>query len=497
MMKNWSSRFYPMVSRFLLLCAALLLFGCNKDAPTVDSEPPPPSVTEPTLQYPSKEMRAVWVTTAWGLDWPLGDYNEATQKQKYIQYLDKFKELKINTIFFQVRAMGDAYYDSAFEPWATSITGTRGKNPGYDVLKFLIDEAHARDIKFHAWMNPYRIATRANAGTPYPPLHSSIDPSWVVNHEKIQIYNPARPEVRQRIVDIIKELLTKYNVDGVHLDDYFYPDPSSAGTMVSDQADYETYGAGFGNIQDWRRSNVNKAIEDIFTAIVATKPQVVFSISPAASRSYNLNTLYADVVKWCQGGWVDVLIPQLYQEIGNASNDFQTNLGTWAQFSYDAALVIGHGLYRFGDPSAPEAFQSTGELERQLNMARRNRKVVGSAMYSARYLLDNRIGITNRLAELYADPPVMPFVGRETVPAPAPPTNVRIEGDQLRWNVSGNVRSVVYYFPTTATGNVRVGKVLTVTDENSVAISQNGGYVVSTINVDNKESAYADVVERR
>lgn len=484
----------------LLFFAMLLLFGCNKDAPVIDtgggggggSTP-----TTPGLQYPSKEMRAVWVTTAWGLDWPLGDYNETSQKQKYIQYLEKCQELKINTIFFQVRAMGDAYYESAYEPWATSITGTRGNNPGYDVLKFMIDEAHARGIEFHAWMNPYRIATRANNSTPYPALHSSINSAWVTSHEKIQIYNPARPEVRQRIVDIIKELLNKYNVDGIHLDDYFYPDPSSAGVMVSDQSDYEAYGAGFPNIADWRRSNVNKAIEDIHAAIVATKPQVVFSISPAASRNYNLNTLYADVVKWCQEGWVDLLIPQLYQEIGNPNNDFQANLGTWTQFSYDAAVVIGHALYRFGDPVAPSAFQSVAELERQINMAKRNNKVVGSAMYSARYLIDNRIGITNKLADLYREPAVMPFLGREIAPAPATPTNVRIEGDQLLWSTSGGVKSVVYYFPTSSVGGSRQGKVLAVTGGNSIAITQNGGYTVSTLNVDHKESAHSEIVEKR
>lgn len=473
------------------------IYSCSKDSPGDTPEPEPPIISPNILQYPAKEMRAVWLTTAWGLDWPLGDYTVAGQRQKYLAYLDKFQEMNINTIFFQVRAMGDAYYVSDYEPWATSITGIRGKDPGYDILKFLIDEAHARGIEFHAWMNPYRIATRANNGTAYPPLHSSIDPSWVVSHEKIQIYNPAREEVRKRIADIVKELITKYNVDGVHLDDYFYPDPSSAGAMVSDQADYEAYGTGFSSIEAWRRANVDKAIEGIHDAIVATKPEVVFSISPAASRAYNLNTLYADVAKWCQEGWLDLLIPQLYQEIGNSVNDFQTNLGVWTQFAYAVPVVIGHGYYRFGDPAAPAAFQSTAELEKQMNMAKRNAKVVGSAMYSARYITDNKIGITNKLQQLYTRPGVMPFLGRSSASAPAVPSNIRINGNQLVWNTSGDVRTVVYYFPPAAPGAVREGEVLAITAGTSLNITKAGGYSLTTLDADHQESNKSDVIEKQ
>jgi|SRR5690606_33813 len=472
------------------------IYSCSKDSPGDTPEPELPGPDPNGLVYPAKEMRAVWLTTAWGLDWPLGDYTVAGQRQKYLAYLNKFKEMNVNTIFFQVRAMGDAYYASDYEPWATSITGTRGKDPGYDILTFLIEEAHARDIKFHAWMNPYRIATRANNGTAYPPLHSSINASWVVSHEKIQIYNPAREEVRKRIADIVKELISKYDVDGVHLDDYFYPDPSSAGVMVSDQADYETYGSGFSTIQAWRRANVDRAIEGIHNAIVATKPGVVFSISPAASKDYNYNTLYADVAKWCQQGWLDLLIPQLYQEIGNNYNDFQTNLGIWTQFAYDVPVVIGHGFYKFGDSAQPAAFQSTTELEKQIDMAKKNKKIVGSAMYSAKYVLDNKIGITDKLSSLYEKPGVMPFLGRSNDAAPTSAANVRIEGNQLKWSTSGNVKSVVYYFPVVASGADRKGEVLAITEEHTIAVDKKGGYSVATLGVDHQESKPSDLVEK-
>lgn len=476
-------------------CLAFVLNSCNKEKDNlVKPKPKPePPTTETKMSFPKKEMRAVWISTAWGLDWPIGVYGEAQQKQAYIKMLDKFKALNMNTIFFQVKAMGDAYYNSPYEPWASSITGTRGKVPTYDVMKFLIEEAHARGIEFHAWVNPYRIATRANAGSSYPNLHESIKPEWIVSHEKIQIYNPALPEVRTRLADIIKDLIVKYDVDGVHFDDYFYPDPSSAGQMVTDQGDYEKYGQGYSSIDAFRRGNVDKAIQGVYNVIVSTKPGVVFSISPAASKDYNYKTLYADIAKWCQEGWVDLLIPQLYQEIGNKSNDFQTNLASWSQFSYKAALVVGHGFYRFGDATAPSAFQSTLELDRQFDLTRRNVKVQGNAMYSAKYIMDNKILITDKLASIYKNPAVMPFIGRATVPAPVEVQNVKIENGLLKWTAPADGKSVVYYFPNLKSE----GKVLAITKENSFTISENGFYSVSAVNSDSQESKPSLVLEKK
>ncbi|MBK5196241.1 MAG: family 10 glycosylhydrolase, partial [Proteiniphilum sp.] len=421
---------------YYILLFTLILIGCSKETDDIENIDPDPSVT---LTFPNKEMRAVWMVTAWELDWPRGDHNVETQKQQYITYLEKFEQLNINALFFQVKGMGDAFYDSPYEPWSESISGVRGKDPGYDILTFMIDEAHKRDIEFHAWMNPYRIDTRADNSQPYSPLHSSVKPEWVMNHEKLQIYNPALPEVRQRLFDIVKDLIMKYDVDGIHFDDYFYPDPSSAGQMVSDKPDYEKYGADYATIEDFRRANVDKAIKGVHDLILATKPDVVFSVSPAASYTYNLNTLYADVKKWCQQGWMDLLIPQLYQEIGNPSNDFQSNLGWWSQYNYQAALMIGHAIYKFGDPVQHEAFQSTTELTRQFELTRRNKKVSGNALYSARYILENKIGITDMIATLYSRPSLIPFIGRSVAPDPQKPENVRIDNGQLKWNTAGDV----------------------------------------------------------
>src|SRR5690606_1823236 len=176
------------------------------------------------------------------------------------------------------------------------------------------------------------------------------------------------------------------------------------------------------------------------------KPGVVFSISPAPDPNYNLNTLFADVKKWLEKGWVDLVIPQLYQEIGNRYNDFETRLSWWTQYKYNSTLMVGHGYYKFGDPTMPAAFQSTSELDKQFEMTRRNKKVEGNLIYSAQWIDHNKIGITDKLKVILKNPGVIPFMGRSILPAPAEATNVKVEGSKLKWSTTGNVRSVVYYF---------------------------------------------------
>ncbi|MDI9606222.1 MAG: family 10 glycosylhydrolase [Bacteroidota bacterium] len=481
---------------FGIISVLIAVASCERDIPdidTPDTDPDPDIPSETSLIFPKKEMRSVWITTAWGLDWPMSKYDVESQKRHYTQYLDEFKKLNINAVIVQIKPMGDAFYNSPYEPWSASITGTRGKDPGYDVLRFMIDEAHKRDIEFHAWMNPFRIATRANSGNPYPNLHPSVQPEWVISHEKIQIYNPAIPEVRKRLADIVKDVITKYDVDGIHFDDYFYPAPSAAGTMISDAGDFDKYGAQFSKIEDFRRNNVDLAIKAVHDVIVATKPEVVFTISPAANPDYSLNTLFADVAKWCKEGWIDVVMPQLYQEIGNQYNDFQLRLSWWTQYNYKADVMVGHGFYKFGDSSQPAAFQLTTELEKQFNLTGKNKKVKGNALYSARYLLLNKIGITDKLATIYKEKAVIPFLGREVAPAPAKPQNVKISNNQLSWSKSGDVRSVVYHFPDIK----KEGVVLDITKNSSITVNAPGYYCVTTLNRDNKEGDPSSLVEKK
>lgn len=468
----------------VVILLSLYYFSCSSDDDIPDLKPDPPKPPEEeTLKFPKKEMRAVWITTAYELDWPQGVYSAEAQREKYISYLDKFKDLNINAVFFQVKPMGDAFYDSSYEPWSASITGERGKEPSYDVLQFFIDEAHARDMEFHAWMNPYRIST----GGTFPPLHPSVDPSWILTHDNGEYYNPALPEVRQRLTDIVKELITRYDVDGVHFDDYFYPSPS-----IADKADYEKYGKEYSTIEEFRRSNVDKAIKGVYDVIVATKPEVVFSVAPTSDNNYNMNTLFADVTKWDKEGWLDIVIPQLYHETDHPTAAFNLRLNWWSQYNYNAGLMAGHGLYRFGDPSLRPSLQTTVELRKQFEATQNNKKVVGNIMYRAQNVMENKIGITDELGAIYKNIAVRPFLGRAVAPAPSTPTGVKLENGTLKWATSGNVQSVIYYFEDLK----KEGKVFAITDKNSLLAGPDGYYCISTINADNKESKPSDFVEK-
>ena len=211
---------------------------------------------------------------------------------------------------------------------------------------------------------------------------------------------------------------------------------------------------------------------------------MVFSVSPGANKDNNYNGLFADVAKWTSSGWVDILIPQLYQEIGNSFNPFERNLATWSQFRGKAGLVIGHGFYKFGAADGGAAFQNTAELVKQFDLARKNQYVRGSVMYSSRDILANRIGITDKLAELYSKDVLMPFFGRAVAPPPVTPTNVKLTGNELTWSTTGDVKSAVYYFASLTAE----GELLAFTKETKLSVSRSGYYVVTTVNADHVES---------
>lgn len=464
--------FYSIAALFLIFLQA-----CSPD----DDFNGPDSIDDynaDELDYPKKELRGAWMATIFELDWPQGQYDENSQKQLYKSYLDKFESLNLNAVFFQIRPEGDAFYDSDYEPWSKSITGTRGQDPGYDVLEFLIEETHKRGMEFHAWMNPYRIADEESG--------SAIDEELIKDLGDVKIYNPALPEVRTQLSDIVSDLINDYAVDGLHFDDYFYPPDAE----YDDNAEYEEYGDEYSSIEDFRRGNVNKLIEHIYEVVKNEQPEVVFSIGPAPNQESNYKNLYADVKKWNQEGWLDIVIPQLYQEIGNQFNDFATNLEYWNANRYEAELMIGLGIYKFGDPDMPSAFQSTDELEKQFSLMDDFKSVVGSLSYSARFLMENKIGVVDKLESIYENPAVIPFTGRSVAPDPEKPENVHNNGEVLKWTHNAN-KSVVYYFPNLDSE----GEVHTITTENEATIKESGFYVVTALNAKHKESSPSEIFD--
>lgn len=463
--------------------------SCSKDDED-EIIPLSPGGDTPTLSLPKKELRGVWITTAWGIDWPMGEYNATTQKQKYIDYLDLLIENNMNAVFFQIRGMADAFYDSQYESWSQYITGVAGVKPNYDVLGFLVEEAHKRGIQFHAWLNPYRISTRANKGSSFPKLDSKIPVELTKDYEKIRVYNPALPEVQTRITQIIKEIITKYDVDGIHMDDYFYPS-LEASEKMNDDAEYEKYGKSqFSNIDDFRRNNVNVVVQNIQKTIIDTRPEVIFSISPAANMDNNYNVLFADVKKWSKEGWVDVIIPQLYFATGTDANSFNQKLDLWSQYIYENHLLVGYGIYKFGDPDYGSKFQSSDDLMKQFEFADTKSKVKGSVLYSAKYLVENQVGIAEAIKEIYKKPALLPYLGRVPAVVPSLPIHIKIEGSILSWSEVADAHYAVYK----SNGNTRIASLIGITRDTKFNLTEKGSYFVTAISNNNAESEPSELI---
>jgi len=235
------------------------------------------SVMNTTAFADTKEMRGAWISTVWNLDWPTvgARNNVAQQKQEYIALLDKLQAAGLNSVIVQVRPKGDALYNSSLNPWSDILTGTQGKNPGYDPLAFMIEETHKRGMEFHAWFNPYRITT---SGTDVNTLASNNmarkNPSWAIAYNNALYYDPGNPQVVNYLVETVAEVVKNYKVDGIHFDDYFYPSKS-----FNDDTSYSKYGNGI-NKDDWRRANVNTLIQKVHAKINSINSSVSFGVSP-------------------------------------------------------------------------------------------------------------------------------------------------------------------------------------------------------------------------
>ena len=462
-----------------ILSAILLLYACKKEEGGGVSPPPDPPSQSAEVDYVRKELRGAWIASVFGIDWPMGQYDVAAQKKLYTDYLDGFVTANMNAVFMQVRPTADAFYPSQYEPWSRWITGELGKDPGYNVLQFMIEEAHLRGLEFHAWINPYRITTDMAQ-----PLSPMIPSEWVKNYPAIRVYNPAIPEVQQRIADIVKEIITNYDVDGIHMDDYFYPDIGNVNNL-NDADEYAKYGAGYSSIAAFRRANVDKVVQKIQQTILKEKPSVVFSISPTSNLSYNLNTLFADVQKWCQEGWIDMLVPQIYQPLGSGSSNFEALLPSWVgSFNTRVGCIIGYALYRVENPSESTRF-TVADFDRMFQLATSSQKVHGSLLYNTSSFAANRGGVIDMLkTKYYKNPAVRPAFGRKTELEPAVPTNVALNGATLHWTTTSEFTSVVYLIPVGSTQT----QVAAITKQNSYTVTAKGRYFVTTFNRNNVES---------
>ncbi len=361
----------------------------------------------------SDEMRAVWISTVYNIDWPSKSGLPIEKQQaEFIEMLDEFVSIGINTVFVQVRAASDAIYDSDILPWSQALTGVQGVDPGYDPLAFMIEEAHKRNLQLHAWFNPFRASLTQDINKLALKNPARINPNWVVIHEKQGVFDPGIPEVRKHIIDAIMEVVKKYDIDGVHMDDYFYP----YGSAFADEHTYNTYNHVYANKGDWRRNNINTFVRELHEEIKREKSDLTFGISPfgiwrnqqddptgsltAGNSAYDRQ--YVDARTWIRNGWVDYIAPQLYWNIGHKTAAYDILVEWWANEVKGTSvdLYIGHAIYRVG--SNQTDWQSCDTIIDQLRLNKTYEMVRGSIFFSANVLMKNTLQISDSLREYYS-----------------------------------------------------------------------------------------------
>lgn len=356
-----------------------------------------------------KEMRGVWIASVLNIDWPSKKrLSVEEQKQEFIKILDNVKEWNMNAVFVQIKPVGDAFYPSKFSPWSEYLTGKQGENPGYDPLEFMIEEAHKRNIEFHAWFNPYRLTMSGGIDKLSNDNIGKQRPDWTITYGGKLYLNPGIPEVNDYIVKSIMEVVKKYDIDGVHMDDYFYP-YKVKGEIYKDDEQFEQYGKNFKNVADWRRDNVNKLIKQLHESIKAEKENVSFGISPfgvwrnASTDSVrgsntkagiqNYDDLYADILYWMENNWIDYVAPQIYWNQGFKIAEYNTLVNWWSKYAKETNtdLYIGQAAYRIKD------WENSDELINQIKYNRLFSEVKGSIFFSYSSLVKNSKGILEKI----------------------------------------------------------------------------------------------------
>ncbi|MEA2043709.1 MAG: family 10 glycosylhydrolase [Bacteroidota bacterium] len=382
-----------------------------------------------------QEMRGVWVATTKNIDYPSSAFlTVEQQKAEFIDMLNLFESLNINAVMLQVRPAADAFFPSRYEPWSEWLTGVQGKapNPYYDPLKFMIKECRKRGIEFHAWVNPFRAVANIETADVTADHVSNRRPDWVFTYGINKYFNPGIPEVRHYINNVVCDIVRRYDVDGIHFDDYFYPYPTKDENRkfisVPDYDTYIKYGKDFDNIDNWRRNNLNVFIRSMNDSIKAIRADIKFGIAPSGvwrnksrdpkgsdTRGFaHYDYLYADVLTWLKNEWIDYVAPQLYWSIGHKYADYQTLVDWWSKNCYNRHLYIGHGVYMADTNAADKNWRNPSQLPEQMRINKRTKKVSGSIFYKASALQRNAMGFNDSLKThfyaSYSKTPEMPWL---------------------------------------------------------------------------------------
>ena len=378
-----------------------------------------------SFAQPQYEFRGVWIASVDNIDWPLPkQYDPEVQRAEYIRQLDMHKQNGMNAVIVQVRPAADAFYPSPYEPWSQWLTGVQGKPPSpyYDPLLFMIEEAHKRGFEFHAWLNPYRANFSIGKASIAPAHITKLHPEWFVDYGGKRYFDPGNKSAQHWVEDVVWDIVSRYDIDAVHMDDYFYP-YRIAGKEFPDKESYELHGNGMTK-DEWRRSNVDSIILSLSKLIKEEKPWVKFGISPfgvwrnsdkdpegspTQAGVTNYDDLYADILLWTRNGWIDYVVPQLYWETGHPKVAFETLIDWWSKHAYGRHMYIGHGIYRAFEKGSPKWHSPTNELPRQLQILRETPNVQGSVYFSSKTFYRNPNGWNDSLQNnYYREPALIP-----------------------------------------------------------------------------------------
>lgn len=468
-------------------------------------------------QDQKREFRGAWIQCVNGQFQGLGT---ARMQATLTQQLDELQRCGVNAIIFQVRAECDALYESKFEPWSRFLTGEQGvaPTPYWDPLQWMIEQCHQRGMELHAWINPYRAKTKGT--TRLAQNHVVIkNPASVFPYDGLYILNPGQPENRAYIYKVVDDIVSRYDIDGLHIDDYFYPYPA-AGQKIPDDREFALYSNGIKERGDWRRYNVNLFIKELSEVIHQRKPWVKFGVSPfgiyrnkksdptlgsETNGLQNYDDLYADVLLWVNNGWVDYCVPQLYWEIGHKAADYKTLINWWNRYAAARPLYIGEDVERTvknADPQRPQQHQ----MDAKYQLHRQMPAVKGTVLWYAKAVCDNPGNYATQLKQNYwrypALQPLMPFIDAKAPKAPKKVMPVWTEdGYILFWTAptakawgDEAARYVVYRFTKGEKVNLNdPSKIVTITTNTFYKLPYNDGtlrytYIVTALDRMSNES---------
>lgn len=369
---------------------------------------------------PKQEFRAVWIATVDNIDWPSKKGIPVdSQKAEFIRILNLHKSNGMNAVIMQVRPATDAFYPSAYEPWSEWLSGVQGKPPSpyYDPLAFMITETHKRGMEFHAWCNPYRADFSIGKASIAPSHITRLHPTWFLDYGGKKYFDPGNKEAQAFVVEVIRDMTQRYDVDAIHFDDYFYP-YRIAGKEFPDSVTYHQYKNGLTK-DDWRRSNVDSVIVGLSRMIKQTKPWVKFGISPfgvwrnsdkdprgsnTKAGQTNYDDLYADILLWLQKGWIDYVAPQLYWEFGHKAAPYEVLIDWWSKNTYGKHCYIGLGIYRAG---SSDAWKDSTLIPRQIELLRNTPNMQGMIFFSSKTFNKNPNGWNDSLRLHYFKEPAL------------------------------------------------------------------------------------------